>query len=136
LSTDIVLARNAEEDEADEVIAKPQQLDVDSTDFDRQFAEFSKAVSEHAEAEERRVPDHPDPATDPGRRRTDGALARVVDQQQVDRIGLPGRAQMTAGDVQQPERLAGAELADQLPHIKRLASDHGRTVPPQPRRRV
>jgi hemerythrin superfamily protein len=50
---DIVRARNAEEDEADEVIAKLQQLDVDSADFDSQFAEFSKAVSEHAEAEER-----------------------------------------------------------------------------------
>jgi hypothetical protein len=49
---EVAQARNAEEDEADEVIAKLQQLDVDSADFDAQFAEFTKAVSDHAEAEE------------------------------------------------------------------------------------
>jgi hypothetical protein len=48
---EVARARNAEEDEADEVIVKLQHLDVDSADFDSQFAEFSKAVSEHAEAD-------------------------------------------------------------------------------------
>jgi hemerythrin superfamily protein len=49
---DVVDARNAEEAEADEVIAALSDLDVDSDDFDAQFAEFKQAVSDHAEAEE------------------------------------------------------------------------------------
>jgi hemerythrin superfamily protein len=49
---DVAEARNAEEDEANEVIASLSKLDVDSEDFERQFAEFKQAVSDHAEAEE------------------------------------------------------------------------------------
>ncbi|HEY8729927.1 MAG TPA: hemerythrin domain-containing protein [Acidothermaceae bacterium] len=45
-------ARNAEESEANEVIAALSELDVDSPEFDEQFAEFKQAVSDHAEAEE------------------------------------------------------------------------------------
>ena len=45
-------ARNAEESEANEVIAALSELDVDSPEFDDQFAEFKQAVSDHAEAEE------------------------------------------------------------------------------------
>jgi hemerythrin superfamily protein len=45
-------ARNAEENEANEVIAALSELDVDSPEFDEKFAEFKQAVSDHAEAEE------------------------------------------------------------------------------------
>lgn len=45
-------ARNAEEKEANEVLAALEKLDVDSTDFDTQFQDFEKAVDHHAEAEE------------------------------------------------------------------------------------
>jgi hemerythrin superfamily protein len=45
-------ARNAEEDEANEVIAALSELDVDSPEFDDQFSGFKQAVSDHAEAEE------------------------------------------------------------------------------------
>ena len=48
----VVDERNAEEAEADEVIAALSDLDVDSADFDAKFAEFKQAVSDHAEAEE------------------------------------------------------------------------------------
>jgi hemerythrin superfamily protein len=48
----VAAARNAEEAEADDVIAALSKLDVDSAEFDAQFATFTKAVSEHAEAEE------------------------------------------------------------------------------------
>jgi hemerythrin superfamily protein len=49
---DVVEARNEEESEADEDIAALSKLDVDSADFEAQFAAFKKAVSDHAEAEE------------------------------------------------------------------------------------
>ena len=49
---DVVDARNAEEKEANEVLAKLEDLDVDGTDFEAQFAAFEKAVDSHAEAEE------------------------------------------------------------------------------------
>jgi hemerythrin superfamily protein len=45
-------ARNAEEAEANVVIAALKKLDVDSADFDAKFADFAKAVDDHAEAEE------------------------------------------------------------------------------------
>jgi len=45
-------ARNEEEAEANEVLAKLEKLDIGSADFDTQFAEFEKAVDAHAEAEE------------------------------------------------------------------------------------
>jgi hemerythrin superfamily protein len=50
---DVVDARNAEEAEADEIIAALTDFDVDSAAFDAQFAEFKQAVSDHAEAEEK-----------------------------------------------------------------------------------
>ena len=49
----VVDARNAEESEADELIATLSDFDVDSATFDAQFAEFKQAVSDHAEAEEK-----------------------------------------------------------------------------------
>jgi len=49
---DVVEARNEEEDEANEAIAALSKLDVDSADFEAQFAEFKQAVTDHAEAEE------------------------------------------------------------------------------------
>ena len=49
---DVADARNAEESEADEVIARLSELDVDSSEFEAQFATFKSAVSAHAEAEE------------------------------------------------------------------------------------
>jgi len=45
-------ARNAEEAEANDVIAALSELDVDSPEFDEEFATFKQAVSDHAEAEE------------------------------------------------------------------------------------
>ena len=48
----VVQARNAEEAHADEVVAKLKLLDVTSGDFETKFAEFTQAVSDHAEAEE------------------------------------------------------------------------------------
>ncbi|HTC70992.1 MAG TPA: hemerythrin domain-containing protein [Acidothermaceae bacterium] len=49
---EVVDARNAEEAEADEIIAALTDFDVDGAAFDAQFAEFKQAVSDHAEAEE------------------------------------------------------------------------------------
>jgi hypothetical protein len=49
---DVADARNAEEQEANEVLAELEKLDVGSADFDQQLAGFEKAVDEHAEAEE------------------------------------------------------------------------------------
>ena len=49
---DIADARNAEEAEANEVIATLSKLDVDGDDFDTEFAKFKQAVADHAEAEE------------------------------------------------------------------------------------
>ncbi|HEY0486031.1 MAG TPA: hemerythrin domain-containing protein [Mycobacteriales bacterium] len=45
-------ARNKEEDEANHVLAELEKMDVSSADFDRQLAEFEKAVNTHAENEE------------------------------------------------------------------------------------
>ena len=45
-------ARNAEEAEANALIAALSKLDVNSPEFGSQFAKFTKAVSDHAEAEE------------------------------------------------------------------------------------
>ena len=50
---DVAEARNAEESEADAAVVALSQLDVDSAEFDSQFAAFTAAVSTHAEAEER-----------------------------------------------------------------------------------
>ncbi|MGI5340990.1 hemerythrin domain-containing protein [Streptomyces sp. CA-181903] len=46
-------ARNAEEAEANKVLARLEKMDVDSPEFDAQLREFEKAVVEHAEHEER-----------------------------------------------------------------------------------
>jgi len=45
-------ARNAEEQAANEVLKKLESVDLDSSDFDRQFAELKQAVDDHAESEE------------------------------------------------------------------------------------
>ncbi|MEP9383795.1 hemerythrin domain-containing protein [Nocardioides cheoyonin] len=45
-------ARNAEEAEANEVLAELEKLDVGSADFDTRIAAFETSVDEHAEAEE------------------------------------------------------------------------------------
>jgi hemerythrin superfamily protein len=45
-------ARNHEEHEANEVLAKLEKMDVASPDFDAQLAKFEKAVSDHADHEE------------------------------------------------------------------------------------
>jgi len=50
---DVVQARLDEEEEANQVIAELKKLDVASSEFDRMFAEFKKAVKDHAEHEER-----------------------------------------------------------------------------------
>jgi iron-sulfur cluster repair protein YtfE (RIC family) len=49
---EIADARTEEEQQADDVIAQLAVLDVDSDQFDDQFADFKQAVTEHAEAEE------------------------------------------------------------------------------------
>jgi hemerythrin superfamily protein len=49
---EVATARNAEEDEANQVLAALKTLQVDSADFDAKFADFKRAVSDHAEAEE------------------------------------------------------------------------------------
>jgi hemerythrin superfamily protein len=49
---DVAEARNDEETEADEIILALKELDVDSAEFDSQFAAFKQAVSDHAESEE------------------------------------------------------------------------------------
>ncbi|MBC2876871.1 MULTISPECIES: hemerythrin domain-containing protein [Streptomyces] len=46
-------ARNAEEAEANKVLARLEKMDVDSPEFDARLREFEKAVVEHAEHEER-----------------------------------------------------------------------------------
>jgi len=48
----IAKARTEEEVEATKALAELEHLDVDSTAFAASFAEFEKAVTEHAEAEE------------------------------------------------------------------------------------
>lgn len=45
-------ARNAEEDEANHVLAHLETLDVGSPEFDNEFASFERAVIQHAEKEE------------------------------------------------------------------------------------
>jgi hemerythrin superfamily protein len=49
---DVAEARNDEESEADAIILALKELDVDSAEFDSEFATFKQAVSDHAEAEE------------------------------------------------------------------------------------
>jgi len=49
---DVADARNSEEDEANHVLAKLEDMDVESADFATMFAEFEQAVDAHAEAEE------------------------------------------------------------------------------------
>jgi len=46
-------ARNHEESEANEVLKELEKLDVSSAEFDQKLAAFEKAVSDHADAEER-----------------------------------------------------------------------------------
>jgi len=48
----VAAARNAEEQEANEVLKQLESVDVGSDDFQRQFAELKKSVDEHAESEE------------------------------------------------------------------------------------
>lgn len=49
---EVVQARLQEEQKANQVIAELKKLDVNSSEFDRMFAEFKKAVVDHAEHEE------------------------------------------------------------------------------------
>jgi hemerythrin superfamily protein len=46
-------ARFAEENEAKEVLARLEKMDVDSAEFEATFRSFAQAVLDHAEAEER-----------------------------------------------------------------------------------
>jgi hemerythrin superfamily protein len=46
-------ARNAEEKQANQVLSELDDLDVNSTEFDRRFREFQKAVLDHAKNEEK-----------------------------------------------------------------------------------
>jgi hypothetical protein len=46
-------ARMAEENEAKQVLARLEEMDVDSPEFETLFTEFRQSVLEHAEAEER-----------------------------------------------------------------------------------
>ena len=48
----VVDARNHEEAEANEVLARLEKLDVSTPDFDQELAAFEKAVSDHADLEE------------------------------------------------------------------------------------
>ncbi|MFD5318502.1 hemerythrin domain-containing protein [Streptomyces sp. NPDC127098] len=47
-----VEARNEEEHEANEVLMSLERMDVTSADFEREFADFERAVVAHAEKEE------------------------------------------------------------------------------------
>ncbi len=49
---DVADARNAEESEANHVLADLEKLDVDSSDFEQMFARFADAVVQHATHEE------------------------------------------------------------------------------------
>jgi hemerythrin superfamily protein len=49
---DVADARNQEEQKADQALGELAALDVDSDEFATRFADFMKAVSDHAEAEE------------------------------------------------------------------------------------
>jgi hemerythrin superfamily protein len=49
---DVAAARMAEENEAKEVLAKLEKMDVDSAEFTTTFTEFRQSVRAHAEAEE------------------------------------------------------------------------------------
>ncbi|SOD62931.1 Hemerythrin HHE cation binding domain-containing protein [Streptomyces zhaozhouensis] len=46
-------ARNEEEHEANQVLAELEKMGVDNAEFDVRFDEFERAVSDHADAEER-----------------------------------------------------------------------------------
>jgi hemerythrin superfamily protein len=48
----VVDARNHEEAEANEVLARLEKLDVSTPDFDKEIAAFEKAVTDHADLEE------------------------------------------------------------------------------------
>ncbi|QGN32856.1 hemerythrin domain-containing protein [Microlunatus sp. Gsoil 973] len=48
----VAAARNSEEQEANEVLKQLETFDVDSADFEKQFAELKTSVDEHAENEE------------------------------------------------------------------------------------
>ncbi|EIV91689.1 hemerythrin domain-containing protein [Frankia sp. QA3] len=50
---DVVKARNHEEEQAAHVLAGLEKMDVTSPEFERQIVEFERAVSDHAEREER-----------------------------------------------------------------------------------
>ena len=102
-------ARNHEEAEANQVLAKLEAMDVDSPDFDTEFAAFQNAVDAHAEAEEqgefpailetctveqrqqmgKRIkaaeavaPTHPHPGVEPGSmaQKVVGPFAAIVDR--------------------------------------------------------
>lgn len=49
---DVAAARMAEENEAKEVLAKLEKMEVDSAEFTTTFTEFRKSVLAHADAEE------------------------------------------------------------------------------------
>lgn len=49
---DVAQARNREEEEANEVLSRLEDLDCDSAEFDSLIREFQASVTEHAEKEE------------------------------------------------------------------------------------
>lgn len=49
---EVAEARNHEEAEATEVLAQLEGMDVNTVEFDREFAQFERSVSDHAEQEE------------------------------------------------------------------------------------
>ncbi|MDF3287781.1 MULTISPECIES: hemerythrin domain-containing protein [Streptomyces] len=102
-------ARNREEAEANKVLAKLESMDISNPEFDAILAEFEKAVSDHADKEEREefpavhqgrteeqlirmgkqlraaekiAPTHPHPATagSPAAQWATGPLASLVDR--------------------------------------------------------
>ena len=77
-------ARNAEEAQADTVIAQLSALDVSSSEFESTLAEFVKAVGQHAEAEEHEEFPLIEQNTTPEKRRELGAafLAEVATKKQ------------------------------------------------------
>jgi hemerythrin superfamily protein len=75
----VVDARNHEEAEATKVLARLEKMDVDTTEFDVELAAFEKAVTEHAEHEEKEEFPHVLAGCDESERRVMGRMLRAAE---------------------------------------------------------
>lgn len=94
--TEVAGARNAEEHEANRVLARLERLDPDSAEFDALFPGFEASVLAHAEAEER--DEFP-------------AVRRERDPQELERLGRAVLAVQRVGPTHPHPVLAGSPAA-------------------------